>query len=289
VRYTAPVPNADWIRISGLQVDCVVGVYPREREVSQPLQLDVALCLDTERAAEAERLRYSVDYAATMAQLAFLLRSCRFRMLETAAHALCRYLLAPPTTGERRAPLQRVRLTLTKPTALGGHAIPSLEIERDASWVELVHEVKPFGTVDIIHETRDARPEESTAPLGIYRLNIAPGQSIPLHVHRVMQESEMVLTSGLLCQGKPVAAGTVHRWPLGAAHSYHNPTRRTQSILCVDSPRFMPEDEVPVEGEPSGAMRGQHQAAEHRGAGVVGVPFLLRGASEDRLAVERIA
>jgi dihydroneopterin aldolase len=234
--------HADVIRIQGLAVDCVVGLYPHERDTPQPLRLDAALYLDTEPAARRERLGLSVDYAAISAQLAFLLRSCRFRMLETAAHALCRYLLAPPALGERRTQLSRVRLTLTKPTALGGRAVPSLEVERDAASFELSQEQKAFGTVDIIHETRDA---------GIYRLNIAPQRSIPLHVHRQMQESEMVLSSGLLCQRKPVAAGTAHRWPKGAPHCYDNPTRRYQTILCVDSPPFMQEDEITVEGDPA--------------------------------------
>lgn len=238
----AAVAHADWIRISGLEVDCVVGVYPHERDTPQPLRLDVGLCLDTELSAKRERLRRTVDYAALSAQLAFLLRNARFRMLETAAHALCRYVLAPPALGERRAAVARARITLTKPTALAGVAVPSLEIEREASWVELTQEQKPFGTVDVIHETRDA---------GIYRLNVAPGQVIPLHVHRVMQEAEMVLSDGLLCQGQPVRAGTVHRWPKNAAHGYKNPTRRHQTILCVDAPPFIPEDEVAVTGEPA--------------------------------------
>jgi len=236
------VAHADWIRIAGIEVDCVVGIYPHERDAPQLLRLDAELCLDTELAARRERVPLSVDYAAVRAQLAFLLQNSRFRMLETAAHALCRYLLAPPAPGERRAQLSRARVRLTKPTALGGRAVASLEIEREASWVELVQEEKPFGTVDIVHETRDA---------GIYRLNVAPGQTIPLHVHRVMHEAEMVLGSGLLCQGKPVAALTVHRWPHGSAHCYHNPTRRTQTILCVDSPPFLADDEVPVSGEPA--------------------------------------
>jgi dihydroneopterin aldolase len=238
----AAVAHHDWIRTSGLEVDCVVGVYPHERDTPQPLRLDVELCLDTEAAAKRERLRRTVDYAALTAQLAFLLRSARFRMLETAAHALARYVLAPPAPGERRAAVERARITLTKPTALGGAAVPSLTIERDAAWVELTQEQKPFGTVDVIHETRDA---------GIYRLNVAPGHVIPLHVHRVMQEAEMVLSDGLLCQGMPVRAGTVHRWPKDAAHGYKNPTRRHQTILCVDSPPFIPEDEVAVSGEPA--------------------------------------
>jgi dihydroneopterin aldolase len=236
------VPHSDWIRIRGLEIDCVVGVYPHERDTPQPLELDVELCLDTEAAARRERLRFSVDYAAITAQLAFLLKSCRFRMLETAAHALCRYLLLPPVPGEQRAQVARVRLRLAKPAALAWGAVASLEVERDAEWLVLAHEQTKYGTVDIVHETRDA---------GIYRLNVAPHSAIPLHVHRVMQESEMVLTKGLWCQGKPVAPGTVHRWPKGAAHCYQNPTRRHQSILCVDAPSFMPEDEIAVEGEPA--------------------------------------
>jgi dihydroneopterin aldolase len=231
-----------------MSIDCVVGVYPHERDTPQPLELDAELCLDTETAARRERLRFSVDYAAISAQLAFLLKSCRFRMLETAAHALCRYLLAPPPPGERRAQIARVRLRLSKPAALAWDAVASLEIERDASWARIAQEHKAFGTVDVIHETRDA---------GIYRLNVAPLRGIPLHHHRVMQEAEMVLSKGLLCQGKPVASGTVNRWPPGTAHCYHNPTRRHQTILCVDSPSFRPEDEVAVEGEPA-VIRATH-------------------------------
>ena len=232
----------DVIRIQGLRVDCVVGVYPHERHRVQPLEVDVAMTLDTRRAGQRERLAHTVDYAATANQIAFLLRSCRFYMLETAARALTRLLLAPPAPGERRARIQEVELRLTKPFALAGHGVPSLQVTRDASDVSLTHEKKPFGTVDILDETKH---------VGIYRLNLAPGGVIPLPVHRTMQESELVLGDGLLCQGKPVSAGTVFRWPKEAPHRYDNPTDAWQSILCVDSPPFIPEDEVEVEGEPA--------------------------------------
>jgi dihydroneopterin aldolase len=232
----------DFIELRGIVVDCVVGVYPQERHVLQPLRLDVALGLDTEKAARKESLSASVDYAEIEVQLKFLLQSCEFRMLETAAHALACYLLAPPALGERRAQLEHVRIRLEKPLVLGGVTVPSLTIERARGFAELTREQKPFGTVDIVHETRDA---------GIYRLNIAPGTSIPLHVHQVMRESELVLGDGLLCQNRPIRRGTIHRWPKGAAHTYQNPTGRYQSILCVDSPRFIESDEVVVEGEPA--------------------------------------
>ncbi len=232
----------DVIAIEGLRVDCVVGVYPHERDRVQPLEIDVSMTLDTRRAAASEKLSLTVDYAATANQIAFLLRSCRFYMLETAASVLARLLLAPPAPGEQRARIEEVSLRLIKPYALAGHGVPSLTVRRNAKEVSLTHETKKFGTVDIIDETRH---------VGIYRLNIAPGRSIPLHVHRKMHESELILGDGLFCQDKPVPAGTVFRWPHEAPHRYDNPTDRWQSILCVDSPAFIPEDEIEVEGEPA--------------------------------------
>src|SRR5262249_39561093 len=90
-----------------------------------------------------------------------------------------------------------------------------------------------------------------TKEVGIYRLNLAPHASIPLHMHKTMRESEMVLGEGLLCQGRQTPKGFVHRWPLGAAHCYENPTDRVQSILCIDSPPSREDDEVLVKGEPA--------------------------------------
>lgn len=230
----------DRIRVEGLEVECVVGVYPEEREVAQRLWIDLELGLSLEAAAASERVRDSVDYAALVSQIAFLLDVCRFRMLETAAITLLRYVLAPPAPGRRRAPVDEARVKLSKPDALAG-AVPSVELRRRASDFSYVVEEKPFGTVDVIHETRH---------VGVYRLNLAPGGVIPLHVHRQMEEAEMVLTSGLLCQGEPAAIGSIRRWPKETPHVYENPTDTYQSILCVDAPRFIPEDEIEVAGAP---------------------------------------
>jgi dihydroneopterin aldolase len=231
----------DCIELNGVEVECVVGIYPRERHMPQRVRLDLGMYLSTELAARKELISASIDYSAIAAQIGFLLRSCEFRMIETAAHALARYLLAPPAPDERRAQIERLRLRLTKPFALGETAQPSVLIERDCEWAELVREPKPFGFIEVIHETRDA---------GIYRLNIAPGASIPLHHHKQMRESEMVLTDGLMCQRKPIPAGAAHCWPRAAAHCYDNPTDRYQSILCVDAPRFVASDQVETSGEP---------------------------------------
>jgi dihydroneopterin aldolase len=232
----------DVISVDGLELDCVVGLYPKERNRLQPLRMDIELDCDTERAAESGKLSLSIDYEAIVSQLVFLLQSCRFKLLETAAHVLARHLLAPPGPGERRAQVEGVRLRLSKPGALYGRAVPTLKIARTAEWVKLRTDPRPFGSVDIIDESADA---------GIYRLNVAPGQEIPLHIHQRMQESEMVLSDGLLCQGRPARRGSVRRWPLRAPHTYSNPTEHYQTVLCVNTPPFADDDEICVEGEPA--------------------------------------
>jgi hypothetical protein len=107
---------------------------------------------------------------------------------------------------------------------------PEFEVEHTA-----------FGAAHIVHE-------DDT--LGLYILEIAPRGIIPAHCHRVMRESELILDDGLLQQDRPVARGNAFAWPLGHVHAYRNPTDRARRILCLDSPRFMPEDEMPLAPPP---------------------------------------
>jgi dihydroneopterin aldolase len=249
---TSPTPRdsqgrpLDVITLSGLRVHCIVGVYPTERGTPQPLDLEAALSLDTRRAALEGNLHATVDYARIAGELRFLLEACDFRLLETAAEALCRYLLAPPTPDTGRAALQAVTLALSKPEALGGTGLASLRVHRTADEYRFEVEEKPFGRVDILFQD---------AHVGIYRLRIAPGRSIVTHEHQRMDEAELVLGSGLLLQRQPVRAGTGFRWPRRVPHRYDNPQATEQTVLCVDRPAFIPEDEVEV-AEPDSGLGG---------------------------------
>lgn len=234
----APDRAPDIIRLRGLAVHCIIGVYPHERFTPQPLTVDVDLSLEA-RAHHRTGLSGTVDYAKISAELRFLLESCHFLLLETAAEALCAYLLAPPTPDAPRAQIESVKLTLEKPAALSA-ARPSLIVERQRGDFDYAVEKKPFGTVDVVYETRDC---------GIYRLRVGSGQQIPTHVHRQMHEREMMLSGGLLLQGVEQVAGAVVSWPHDLPHQYKNPTDEERTILCVDRPAFIPEDEIVVEAK----------------------------------------
>ena len=226
----------DVISLTGISTDCIIGVYPQERTTPQPLSIDLELHLDTRDAARGGHLADTIDYSQLAGEIRFLLESCQFLLLETAADALAHYLLAPPTIDVRRKQIERVVITMHKPNALTGGVVPSLRVTRDRSEVRFRHENKYFGKVDVMYETKGC---------GIYRLRIAPGKEIKSHIHKEMAEHELVLSRGLHLQGLPTEAGVAHAWPHEFPHRYDNPTEEEKTILCVDRPGFNPLDEIP--------------------------------------------
>ncbi len=112
----------DVIRIDSLPVECIVGILAEERVSAQPLVVTIELRGDFDKVAESGDFAATVDYSAVAKQVAFILTSGRFPLLETAAAALCRYLARPP--------VDAALVTLIKPRALAGAGIPSVTMER---------------------------------------------------------------------------------------------------------------------------------------------------------------
>jgi dihydroneopterin aldolase len=231
--------NLDQIELRGLLTDPVIGAYPSERVQGQRVALDVDLWLDT-RAAASGQIANTVDYGRLIGELRFLMHACRFALLESAADALCRYILAPPTPDQRRVQVQRATVLLRKPNALA-----ALRVTREVGEYSYGLEEKPFGRVDIVYEAPN---------VGIYRLRVGPGKSIVTHEHRTMLEAELVIGASLHLQGAPVAAGTAIQWPRRFPHRYDNHSAAEQTVLCVDRPLFDANDEVEVETPPDGFL-----------------------------------
>jgi len=119
-----------------LDLDCIVGILPRERINAQRLEAQVCLEVDLERTATTGDLDQSVDYARVDAALRHLALHGRFLLLETMSMTLLRWLLAPPGPGERRAPVAAVAVHLTKPEVMP-RALPGVKLRRKAHQVQV--------------------------------------------------------------------------------------------------------------------------------------------------------
>ncbi|MBX3126487.1 MAG: dihydroneopterin aldolase [Polyangiaceae bacterium] len=216
--------NRDVLGIRGLEVQCVVGVYPRERDTLQPLTVDVELVLDTQAAAESGKLSRSLDYDAVARQVEAVLVGCRFRLLETAAHALCSLLLAPPAPGERRASARSVAIKLQKPEALAGRAVAGLTVQRDASWLAVARASAPFGAVEVLLDTREA---------GVYRLVIDAGRQARLPSLPRGAGAAFSLSDGLSLDSRGFRARSLERLDGNRPHVVQNTSRGARTLLLV--------------------------------------------------------
>ena len=141
--------NLDKIQIQGLNVDCIIGILPDERTNAQPVVVDITAWLDTREAARSCMLQLSLDYAQLTNDMAFILESGKFLLLETAASALCHYVLAHELVAQ-------CSVKIAKPKALDGKAVPAVEITRtgDEAHIDTLSEGEWLaGTV---FESRDA-------------------------------------------------------------------------------------------------------------------------------------
>jgi dihydroneopterin aldolase len=228
------------ITLSQLEFSCLIGVFDPERVTPQKLRVDLTLELDGQSAAIADRLEQTWNYDALAEQIGFILEASHFYLLESAAHVIARWILLPQIEDQNRPPIERVRVRLSKPAALPGAAQAVVQVDAEATDQHYDSERKSWGKVDIVEETRR---------MGLYRLTLLPGASLPEHHHLRMRESEMVLDAGLegTQDGGPqraLAIGQVVAWAHRQKHSYHNTGTAHASLLCMDSPPFDPADEI---------------------------------------------
>jgi dihydroneopterin aldolase len=227
----------DIIALQDLRVTCLVGIHPHERITPQPLVVQLKLYFERKPGHFGRTLVESLDYSFVCGDVAFLLEAAQFQLLETAVEAICATLLMTPPPDRPSIRPDAVEVSIQKPQALSGKAVPVVTVLRHAEEMQYGIEHNDFGHVDILHENQDC---------GVYLLHIPAGGQIPAHIHKVMGEAELVMSRGLLLQGQPVDGGIAHFWPLEFIHQYDNPTEVERTILCVNRPKFDPGDEIAV-------------------------------------------
>jgi dihydroneopterin aldolase len=107
-----------------LRIDCIVGIYPHERERTQTVFLDLELDYDFGPAAASDAIADAVDYDHVVALVTDLIQTRRFQLVETMAEATAAMLFECVPT------VLAVRLEIRKPAAVPSAANSFVRVER---------------------------------------------------------------------------------------------------------------------------------------------------------------
>ena len=113
----------DIVFLRQLQMDAVIGVHDWEREIRQPLVLDLEMASDTRMAAHTDSIADALDYQAAAERITDYVRHSSFQLLESLAEACARILL-------QEFGVPWLRLTIYKPDAVGNAQAVGVSIER---------------------------------------------------------------------------------------------------------------------------------------------------------------
>lgn len=106
-----PTPDCDWIHLRGVEVSCILGVYPAERTTPRTVCMDISLACDVRKAAATDRLEDAMNYEMIEAEAVAVAIKGKFILVETLAERVAEVCL-------RHAPVKAVRVAVDKPGAL---------------------------------------------------------------------------------------------------------------------------------------------------------------------------
>lgn len=113
----------DKIFLNDLKIDTIIGIYDWERETLQTLSFDLEIDWSITQAAASDDIADTLDYGAIAQSIVGFVEKSRYQLIETLAEEVCRLLLA-------LYPMQKIKLTLSKPVALHGQNLAKIVIER---------------------------------------------------------------------------------------------------------------------------------------------------------------
>lgn len=75
----------DIVFLRGLRIETVIGIYDWEKEVRQPVILDLEMSADVAKAAASDRIEDALNYKAVSKRLKQFVSEGRFELVETLA------------------------------------------------------------------------------------------------------------------------------------------------------------------------------------------------------------
>lgn len=101
----------DKVLIRGLKVDATIGIHDWEKQIKQPVILDLDLSFDCTKAGQSDDINDALDYYTVSQRLTHMISLSSFELIEALAEKCCQMLLA-------NFPIEQVELTLHKPEAV---------------------------------------------------------------------------------------------------------------------------------------------------------------------------
>jgi dihydroneopterin aldolase len=113
----------DKIFLTGLSVECIVGIWEWERQVKQTVVLDVEMATDIRKAAASDHIDDTIDYKQVSKRLQSFVGESQFQLVETLTERIAEVIV-------KEFGVTWVKVKLNKQGALRGSRDVGILIER---------------------------------------------------------------------------------------------------------------------------------------------------------------
>lgn len=115
----------DAIIIEGLKVDTVVGCFNWERQIIQPLMLDLTIYNDLDQAAQSDELDDTLNYAQICELAAQVIQQAQPKLIEHAAQLVLESLFKTFSS------IESIIITIRKPAIIAQATAVGIRLERN--------------------------------------------------------------------------------------------------------------------------------------------------------------
>ncbi len=116
----------DLIYLKEIKVETIIGIYPWERQVKQPVVINLEMATDIRKAAATDRIEDTLNYKEISKRILEFVSHSEFQLIETLTERIAEIILT-----EFNVPW--VQVQLSKPGAIRGARDVGVRIERSQS------------------------------------------------------------------------------------------------------------------------------------------------------------
>ena len=121
-----PQGSTDFVKIKGLKVNAVIGVFDWERAIEQPLLIDVCMTTDISEAGKSDDINDAINYKEVCDDITELCQQTKALLIERLAELIAAHILSKYNTTQ-------VEVSVAKPTAISAAEAVAVQITRTAT------------------------------------------------------------------------------------------------------------------------------------------------------------